>query len=56
MEAVGSRCDLHLYEGQPHGFFNQRKSKTHYAKTVFEMDRFLGALGYLKGEPTIQMP
>ncbi|MFP6693677.1 MAG: alpha/beta hydrolase fold domain-containing protein [Pirellulales bacterium] len=51
MQSVGSRCDLHLYEGQPHGFFNKRRSAEHYNKTVLEMDRFLKSLGYLKGEP-----
>ena len=54
LEQAGSRCDLHLYEGQPHGFFNRRKSEEHFLKTVTEMDRFLESLGYLKGDPTIQ--
>jgi acetyl esterase/lipase len=55
MEAAGSRCDLHLYEGQPHGFFNRGRSAEHYRKTVFEMDRFLVSLGYLEGAPTIKV-
>ena len=49
----GRRCDLHLYKGQGHGFFNFR-NKANYTKTVIEMDRFLASLGYLKGEPTLQ--
>ncbi|MDA1043638.1 MAG: alpha/beta hydrolase [Verrucomicrobia bacterium] len=53
MEEKGCRCDLHLYEGQPHGFFNYEK-KENYTETVIEMDRFLASLGYLKGEPTLQ--
>jgi len=53
MEEKGRRCDLHLYEGQPHGFFNYSKKES-YTKTVIEMDRFLASLGYLKGEPTLQ--
>ena len=56
MEAVGSRCDLHLYEGQPHGFFNYTRSPEHYFKTVRAADVFLASLGYLQGEPTIQEP
>ncbi len=55
MEKVGSRCDLHLYEGRPHGFFNlgrTYKGVNDYAKTVHEMDKFLRSIGYLKGEPT----
>lgn len=50
MEANGRRCDLHLYEGQSHGFFNYTQ-KENYIKTVIEMDRFLASLGYLHGEP-----
>ncbi len=53
MEAVGSRCDLHVYKGQPHGFFNKGRGE-HYYLTVLETDRFLTSLGYLKGKPTIQ--
>ncbi len=52
MEKVESRCDLHLYEGEGHGFFNYR-SIDNYRKTVLEADRFLISLGYLSGEPTI---
>ena len=53
MEAQGGRCDVHLYEGQPHGFFNY-KNKQYYNKTVIEADKFLASLGYLKGEPTLK--
>ena len=53
MEANGRRCDLHLYEGQSHGFFNYSK-RDNYTKTVIETDRFLASLGYLNGEPTLQ--
>lgn len=52
-EQAGSRCDLHLYKGQPHGFFNR---SPYYEKTVIEMDRFLASLGYLTGEPTLEEP
>ena len=50
MEAVGGRCDLHLYEGQPHGFFNYSKQK-YYLDTVEKMDAFLVSLNYLKSGP-----
>ena len=50
MEKAGVRCDLDLYEDQPHGFFN----KSRYYETLLETDRFLTSLGYLKGEPTLQ--
>lgn len=54
MEAVGSRCDLHLYEGQKHGFFNQKKdSHEYYNRTVRQADLFLASLKYIKGKPRI---
>lgn len=54
MESVGSRCDLFLYDGQKHGFFNQKKdSHEYYIKTVHEADLFLISLKYLKGKPQI---
>lgn len=56
MEEVGSRSDLHVYEDQPHGFFNQGRKGNFYEKTVMEMDKFLSSLGWLKGKPTIQVP
>lgn len=56
MEKVGGRCDLHLYEGQPHGFFNKSRNPRHYYLTVLEMDKFLASLGWLEGEPTIKAP
>lgn len=45
IEAVGSRCDLHLYEGAGHGFFNSQKYKTLLIPVV---DEFLESLGYMK--------
>ncbi|WP_238710273.1 alpha/beta hydrolase [Oceanipulchritudo coccoides] len=46
MEEKGRRCDLHLYEGEPHGFFNYG-NRDNYLRTLTEMDRFLSSLGYL---------
>lgn len=54
MEEKKRRCDLHLYQGQAHGFFNLSKGRDFYVQTVFEMDRFLCSLGFLTGEPTIR--
>lgn len=54
MEKVGSRCDIHLYEGQKHGFFNLRNIEF-YNKTVFEADKFLSSLGYISGPPSISI-
>ena len=49
----GVRSDLHLYEDQPHGFFNYAR-REYYNLTVIEADKFLTSLGFLKGEPTLQ--
>lgn len=54
MEANDRRCDLYLYRDQPHGFFNFR-NREYYDRTVVEMDRFFTSLGYLKGEPTLNL-
>ncbi|MBG29502.1 MAG: peptidase S9 [Opitutae bacterium] len=56
MEDAGSRSELRIYAGQPHGFFNQGKKGGYYQKTVLEMDKFLISLGWLKGKPTIEAP
>lgn len=47
MERVGSRCELHLYEGQGHGFFNYPNTEN-YQQTVDQADQFLQSLGYLE--------
>lgn len=52
MEEAGSRCDLHMYEGQPHGFFNYREDDNEYFYlTLIEADRFLASLGYIEERP-----
>lgn len=45
MKEVGSRCDLILYEDQPHSFFNK---SPYFEKTVLAMDDFLVSLDYLE--------
>lgn len=54
MEKVGSRCELHLYEGQSHGFFNYTNFE-YYEKTVTTTDTFLQSLGYLEKTPQIKI-
>lgn len=51
MVQAGVRCETHVYEGQPHGFFNREPYKT---TTLVETDRFLTSLGWLAGEPTLK--
>ena len=47
VQARGVRCDLHLYGGQPHGFFNYREGKNpYYNETVAAMETFLMSLGF----------
>ena len=54
MKALGIRCDLHIYDRQPHAFFNRSHSEEMYFRTLLEADRFLVSIGYLTGEtPTL---
>jgi acetyl esterase/lipase len=53
MTGANVRCETRYYEGQSHGFFNKDPWK---AITLAEADRFLTSLGWLKGEPTLQVP
>jgi acetyl esterase len=54
MDKVESRCDLKLYEGEGHGFFNYKNFES-YKKTVIEADKFLVSLEYLKEEPIVKI-
>jgi acetyl esterase/lipase len=53
MRDAGVRCDLHLYEGEGHGFFNYGRTPDHacFRDTVGKADAFLVSLGLLDGEP-----
>lgn len=50
MKASGSRCEVHIYQGVGHGFFNR---KEYFSRTMVEADKFLASLGWIKGEPTL---
>lgn len=52
MNKVKSRCELNLYKGGKHGFFNY-KNFENYKKTISESDKFLQSLGYLKKTPLV---
>lgn len=53
MEAVGVESELHLYQDQPHGFFNESKGGSDiFLDTMRKMDAFLVKIGYLEGSPT----
>ena len=54
MRAAGVRCDLRLYEGEGHGFFNWFDGNNpFFTETMRDTDVFLASLGYTSGEPTI---
>lgn len=54
MAAVDARCELFVYPGQPHGFFNYRDgANPYYYSTVSETDRFLASCGFAEGAPTL---
>jgi acetyl esterase/lipase len=54
MEKVKSRCDLFIYEGQGHGFFNYKNLEC-YKKTVSETDTFLQSIGILNKDPFVEI-
>lgn len=55
MQAAGRRCDLILYQGASHGFFNYgRDGNQAFRQTLTAVDRFLVSLGYLQGEPQVE--
>lgn len=55
--ALGVDSELHVYQGQGHGFFNyDRKGSKWYGETVRAADRFLARLGWIQGEPTLPVP
>lgn len=52
-EKLGIKSELHLYEGQPHGFFNlklEQGKPQSFRDTILKTDAFLVGLGYLKGK------
>lgn len=52
MRAAGARCDLRVFEGGKHGFFNNRNGKNpFYPQALAAMDEFLVSLGWLKPLP-----
>ncbi len=56
-QQLGIESELHVYEGQPHGFFNANRSGgRYYYETVLAADEFLIRLDWLSGQPTLQKP
>ena len=56
LRAAGNRAELHVYPDQPHGFFNfDRDDSRHFALTVRAADAFLASLGWIQGEPSLDL-
>ena len=54
MNKVKSRCELKIYEGGKHGFFNYNATNlSNFRNTVLEADTFLQSLGYLTPNPSV---
>lgn len=51
LKAAGVRSEFWIYDGQPHGFFNEKKSPESFLDTVLKADAFLVSLGWLEGSP-----
>jgi acetyl esterase/lipase len=57
MKKAGIQCEVLLFEGRPHGFFNYgRDGNKPYYETVAATDKFLASLRWLEGPPTVSKP
>ena len=56
MIAAGNRAEFYTAEGEGHGFSSDRPGSPWHAIVLKQTDFFLASLGYLNGQPTIQMP
>lgn len=55
LKKFGVKCELHVYEGQKHGFYGTGNPQYYY-ETVIAADKFLASLGWLQGPPTLTKP
>ena len=55
LKAAGVTSEVWIYDGQPHGFFNESKSPESFQDTVLKTDAFLVSLGYLEGDADEEM-
>ena len=57
MENEGNRCEVMIFEGKPHGFFNHgRDGNKPYYETMLATDKFLASLGCISGPATLEKP
>jgi acetyl esterase/lipase len=55
LAAAGTRAELYMAAGQGHGFFNDRPGSPWHPLVVRQTDLFLASLGYLRGDPRIEL-
>lgn len=54
MDQTGGRCEMELYPGEGHGFFNLgRDENKMFRATLERTDKFLESLGYVTGSPQV---
>ena len=52
---LGNRCEIQLWKGKGHGFFNfGRDENEAFVETTQAADRFLQSLGYLSGDGSVE--
>ena len=50
LKSVGVKSEIWIYDGQPHGFFNEGKNPKAFLDTVRKMDAFLTSQRWLEGD------
>jgi len=56
MKKAGVRCDMHIYPGAGHSFFNSdTPAHKWFSETLIDSDKFLESIGWLKGPPTLKI-
>jgi acetyl esterase/lipase len=54
--AAGTLAEFYTAEGQSHGFFNRSENSPWHAAVLRQADLFLASLGYLRGDPAVELP
>ena len=49
LKAAGIQSELWIYDGQPHGFFNESKNQEAFLDTVIKTDEFLQSIKWIEG-------
>ena len=53
---AGTRAEFYTAARQEHGFFNRLPDSAWHDLVLRQTDLFLASLGYLKGNPTVEIP